>query len=220
MTCAIVACCAESGQLGVAVVSSMMAVTSRCAFVQAQVGAAVVQSMADPRLGPAALKLLASGYRPEGVLRAFARTEEGFDYRQVALINASGATAVHQGRFSLGEGGGAEAEDCASICNRLLDPDVPERMVEACVRTSGELGDRLMAALRAAVADGGAGVVRAAGLLIAERESWPLVDLRIDWSEAEPVAELDQLWHLWRPQMHSYLERALDPAAAVGTQRR
>ena len=39
-------------------VSSSMAVTGRCAFVQAQVGAVVVQSMADPRLGPAALKLL------------------------------------------------------------------------------------------------------------------------------------------------------------------
>ena len=90
MTCAILARCADTGQLGVAVVSSLMAVTGRCAFVQAQVGAVVVQSMADPRLGPAALKLLANGYRPEAVLRAFDRTEEGFDYRQVALVNGPG----------------------------------------------------------------------------------------------------------------------------------
>ncbi len=78
-------------------VSSLLAVTGRCAFVQAQVGAVVVQSMADPRLGPAALKLLAGGYRPEAVLRAFDRTEEGFEYRQVALVNARGDTAVHSG---------------------------------------------------------------------------------------------------------------------------
>jgi uncharacterized Ntn-hydrolase superfamily protein len=51
--------------------------------------------------------------------------------------------------------------------------------------------------------------------LIAEREPWPLVDLRIDWTEGDPVAELDHLWHLWRPQMRDYLDRALDPASAV-----
>ena len=51
MTCAILARCGDTGQLGVALVSSLMAVTGRCAFVQAQVGAVVVQSMADPRLG-------------------------------------------------------------------------------------------------------------------------------------------------------------------------
>ena len=83
------------------------------------------------------------------------------------------------------------------------------------MRTKGELGDRLIAALRAAVADGGAGPVHAAGLLVAEREPWPLVDLRIDWTEGDPVAELDHLWHLWRPQMRDYRDRALDPASAV-----
>jgi uncharacterized Ntn-hydrolase superfamily protein len=215
MTCAILARCGETGQLGVAVVSSLMAVTSRCAFVQAQVGAVVVQSMADPRLGPAALTLLAGGYRPEAVIRAFARTEEGFDYRQVALISSSGATAVHNGRHVFGLHGAAEGESCAAVCNRLAAREVPDLMVAAYVRTRGELGDRLVAALHAAVADGGAGTVRAAGLLIAEQEAWPLVDLRIDWSEGDPVAELEKLWRLWRPEMRNYLERALDPASAA-----
>ena len=110
MTCAILARCADTGQLGVGVVSSLLAVTGRCAFVQAQVGAVVVQSMADPRLGPAALKLLAGGYRPEAVLRAFDRTEEGFEYRQVAVVNARGDTAVHSGALAVGVCGAAEAE--------------------------------------------------------------------------------------------------------------
>ena len=215
MTCAILARCAETGQLGIGVVSSLLAVTGRCAFVQAQVGVVAVQSMADPRLGPAALKLLAGGYRPEAVLRAFDRTEESFEYRQVALVNARGATAVHSGSQTAGLRGAAEGEACASLCNRLVDAQVPERMVEACLRTGGELADRLIAAVRAAVADGGAGVVHAAGLLVAEREPWPLVDLRIDWTEGDPVTELDHLWHLWRPQMHDYRDRALDPASAV-----
>ena len=71
-----------------------------------------------------------------------------------------------------------------------------------------------MAALRAAIAEG-APEGLAAGLLIAEHEPWPLVDLRIDWTEGDPVAELDHLWRLWRPQMRDYLDRALDPATAT-----
>jgi uncharacterized Ntn-hydrolase superfamily protein len=217
MTCTILARCGDTGQLGVGVVSSLMAVTGRCAFVQAQVGAVAVQSMADPRLGPAALELLAGGYRPEAVLRAFDRTEEGFEYRQVALVNARGDTAVHTGRKAAGVCNGAQGQGCAALGNRLVDPAVPDRMVAALKRAGGELGDRLMAALRTAVADGGAGPVRAAGLLVAEREPWPLADLRVDWTDGgDPVAELDRLWRLWRPQMRDYLDRALDPAAAAG----
>jgi uncharacterized Ntn-hydrolase superfamily protein len=215
VTCAILARCADTGQLGIGVISSLLGVTGRCAFVQAQVGAVAVQSMADPRLGPAALKLLAGGYRPEAVLRAFDRTEEGFEYRQVAVVNAQGATAVHSGSEAAGLCGVAEGEGCAALCNRLVDRGVPDLMVEACLRTKGELADRLIAALRAAVADGGAGTVHAAGLLVAEREPWPVVDLRIDWTEGDPVVELDHIWHLWRPQMRDYRDRAIDPASAV-----
>ena len=215
MTCALLARCADTGQLGIGVVSSLLAVTGRCAFVQAQVGVVAVQSMADPRLGPAALKLLAGGYRPEAVLRAFDRTEEGFEYRQVALVNAQGITAVHSGRLTAGVCGAAQAEGCCALANRLVERDVPDRMVEACLRTRGDLADRLIAGLRAAVAEGGAGTVHAAGLLVAEREPWPLVDLRVDWTAGDPVAELDHLWHLWRPQMRGYLDRALDPASAT-----
>ena len=215
MTCTILARCAETGQLGIGLVSSMMAVTGRCAFVRAGVGAVVVQSMADPRLGPAALELLQAGYRPVAVLRAFDRTEEAFEFRQVALVSARGDTAVHSGKRAAGVCGAAEAAGCASLCNRMVDPRLPQLMVEACVQTSGELAGRLMAALRAATAESGAGTVRAAGLLIAEHEPWPLVDLRIDWTEGDPVEELDRLWGLWRPQMRDYLNRALDPAIAI-----
>jgi uncharacterized Ntn-hydrolase superfamily protein len=213
MTCTILARCPRTEQLGVAVVSSMIAVMGRCAFVRAQVGAVAVQSMADPRLGPAALELLAAGYRPEAVIRAFARTEENFEYRQVAIVSGSGVTAVHTGVEAIGPCGAAQGEGCAALGNRLVDPNLPAVMVSAFAQAGGELGDRLLAALRAAVADGGAGEVRAAGLLIAEREPWPLVDLRIDWTEGEPVAELSHLWRLWRPQMRDYLDHALDPAA-------
>lgn len=220
MTCTLLAHCPETGQLGLGVVSSLMAVTSRCCFVRAQVGAAAVQSMSDPRLGPAALDLVASGYRPDAVIRALSRTEENFEYRQVALVNAQGLTAVHTGGRSIGLSADAEGQGCAAVGNRLVDRGLPAAMVAAFLKAPGQLGDRILAALRAAVAEGGTGPVRAAGLVIAEHEPWPLADLRIDWTEGDPVAELDHLWHLWRPQMYDYLGRALDPATAAEAQAR
>ena len=57
MTFSIIGRCAETGQIGIAVASSFMAVAARCAFVRAGVGAVAIQSMADPRLGPGALDL-------------------------------------------------------------------------------------------------------------------------------------------------------------------
>jgi uncharacterized Ntn-hydrolase superfamily protein len=73
-----------------------------------------------------------------------------------------------------------------------------------------------MAALQAAVAAGGeAGPVRSAGLLVAGRESWPYVDLRIDWLDEDcPVAALARAYEVYAPQADAYVTRALDPTAA------
>ena len=67
------------------------------------------------------------------------------------------------------------------------------------------------AALEAGLAAGGEHVpVRSAHLLVVERESFPLIDLRIDWHDT-PIAELRSLWELYAPQSNDYVLRALDP---------
>ena len=72
-----------------------------------------------------------------------------------------------------------------------------------------------MAALFAGLDAGGeAGPLHSAGMLIAGEQSWPLVDLRCDWSEACPIRALDAAWQVYRPQMDDYVIRALDPAAS------
>jgi uncharacterized Ntn-hydrolase superfamily protein len=66
-------------------------------------------------------------------------------------------------------------------------------------------------ALEEGLAAGGEnGPVRSAHLLVVERESFPLVDLRVDWHD-EPIAELRSLWNRYAPQVNDYLIRALDP---------
>ena len=56
MTFSIVGRCARTGALGVAITSSSPAVASRCAYVEAGIGAVATQNITDPRLGPAMLE--------------------------------------------------------------------------------------------------------------------------------------------------------------------
>jgi uncharacterized Ntn-hydrolase superfamily protein len=74
---------------------------------------------------------------------------------------------------------------------------------------------RLLRALRAGVEAGGeAGPIHSAGLLVVRDVSWPIVDLRVDWVDDDPVAQLTALWERYEPQVEDYVRRALDPAAA------
>ena len=62
-------------------------------------------------------------------------------------------------------------------------------------------------------AGGEEGPTHSAALLVAGENAWPLVDLRVDWSE-DPVGDLRDLWVRYEPQMNDYLDRALNPAVA------
>jgi uncharacterized Ntn-hydrolase superfamily protein len=88
-------------------------------------------------------------------------------------------------------------------------------MIDAFHAATGELEHRLLAAMRAAMEAGGeAGPVHSAGLSVVRDAGWRVTDLRVDWTEADPIAELGGLLELWMPQRDAYVTRALEPAAA------
>lgn len=216
MTFSIVARCAHSGQFGVAISSSSPAVAARCAHARAGIGAVATQNVTNPALGPLMLDRLAAG-ASAGDAVAAARDGDRFpDYRQLLAIDAAGTTAIHSGARALGIWTAAQGRDCAAGGNLLASDEVPAVMIAAFETTGGSLGDRLMAAMAAAIAAGGeAGPVRSAGLLVVHRERWPFVDLRIDWlDDGCPVAALGRAWRVYQPQADAYVMRALDPTAA------
>jgi uncharacterized Ntn-hydrolase superfamily protein len=51
-------------------------------------------------------------------------------------------------------------------------------------------------------------------MVVCDAVAWPVTDLRVDWTEGDPVAELGELWSRWQPLAADYVSRALDPAAA------
>jgi uncharacterized Ntn-hydrolase superfamily protein len=207
----------DSGRVGMIVSSSSPAVAARCAYVRAGVGAACTQNVTDPTLGPALLDRLGSA---EDALAEVVRAAPHVEYRQLSVVDANGTTAVFSGERALGRAATAQGESCAAAGNLLADEGVPAAMVAAFEREpSAELGDRLVAALGAGLAAGGEETpVRSAGLLVADRVPWPVADLRVDWTDGDPVGELSALWDLWAPQANAYVTRALDPAAAPAFQ--
>jgi uncharacterized Ntn-hydrolase superfamily protein len=215
MTFSVVARCAETGMFGVAVASSSPAVAARCAHARAGVGAVASQNVTDPTLGPRALDLLALGADAEQAIAVLRRSSQHMEYRQVLAVDAAGGTAIHSGPRALGTFAEAKATDVACGGNLLAADGVPAAMVDAFLGSRGPLGDRLVATMRAALAAGGeAGPVRSAGLKIVREVSWPVADLRVDWTEDCPIEALAAIWAVYRPQLDDYVTRALDPSAA------
>ncbi len=217
MTFSIAAHCPDTGMFGVAVSSSSPAVAARCAFVRPRTGAVLSQNVTDPRLGTRLLDLLGGGASAEEAIATVARTAEYVAYRQLIAVDKLGGAAVYSGSHALGIVGEARGSGVASAGNLLAEESVPQVIVDAFSASSGHLAARLLTAMQAAVEAGGeAGPIHSAGLSIAGEVDWPIVDLRIDWTENCPVAELSKLWQLYEPQLDAYITRALDPSAAPG----
>lgn len=215
MTFSLVARCTETGMFGVAISSSSPAVAARCSYARAGVGAVASQNVTDPTLGPMALDLMERGLSaPEAV--AVVQTRGRFiEYRQVLAVDRNGRTAIHSGPNALGLWAEARAENVAAGGNLLADRGVPQAIVKGFLASAGHLGDRLIAAMRAGLAAGGeAGPVHSAGLKIVDKVSWPVADLRCDWTDACPVEAVAAAWEIYKPQLEAYVQRALDPRAA------
>jgi uncharacterized Ntn-hydrolase superfamily protein len=216
MTFSIAGRCARTGMFGVAITTSSIAVAARCPWVRAGVGAVSTQNVTDPRLGPKGLDLLEQGLSAPDAMAKLIAAASDKEYRQVIMIDKAGRTAHWTGEKALGTRGIAEGRDCVSGGNLLKHSEVPKALVEAFERSSAaDLPDRLIAALEAGLAAGGeAGPVHSAGVIVVHEQIWPVVDLRVDWADDDPIAGLRKLWEAYRPQMQDYVTRALNPAGA------
>ncbi|UCJ16941.1 DUF1028 domain-containing protein [Pseudomonas sp. MM211] len=216
MTFSIVGRCPETGQLGIAISSSSIAVGARCPWLRAGVGAVATQNVTLPALGPQILDLLEQqALAPDDALQRALSANGWSQYRQVTVIDSHGRTALFSGKEALGLYNAVAGEQCVAAGNLLSGEAVIQAMVEAFENASGQLADRLLAAMHGAMAAGGeAGPVHSAALKVVGDLVWPIIDLRVDWADEDPIGQLDGLWQAYRPQMQDYLTRALDPTAA------
>lgn len=212
MTFSLIGRCPRTRQIGAAVATSSIAVGARVAFCAAGVGAVLTQHRTDPRLGPRGLALLRSGCSAQETTDALVASSGHVQWRQLAVLDAAGNTAVYSGARTRPEMSHAPARDACAIGNILSSSRVPAAMLRAFqADPTAPLAERLMHALEQGLAAGGEhGPVRSAHLLVVERESFPLVDLRVDWHD-RPIGELRALWNRYAPQTGLFVIRALDP---------
>jgi uncharacterized Ntn-hydrolase superfamily protein len=185
----------------VAVQSHFFGVGSIVSWAEAGVGAVATQSVVEPAYGPNALDRLADGGGAAETLAELLAADPLAAVRQVGVVDAGGAVAVHTGADCIPCAGDATGPHWTCQANMMASDTVPAAMSAAFERASGGLADRLMTALEAAEGEGGDVRGRQSAALIvvpAEGEPWQMrVQLRVE-DHREPLAELRRLLVLQR----------------------
>lgn len=201
---------------GSAICSSSPAVGARCVHLRDGVGAVHSQNITDPRLGVRILDLLEGGASAAEAVARVVATDATAPYRQLIAVDALGRTAIHSGPNALGIVADCQVAGAAAAGNMLATADVPRRMVEGWRQATGDVELRLLAALKAALDEGGeAGPVHSAAITVVSGHDWRTTDLRVDWSD-DPIGDLGALVALWLPQRDDYILRGEDPAHSPG----
>ncbi len=200
-TFSIVAYDSSNGDLGVAVQSKAFAVGSRVPYAKAGVGAVATQAATNPSFGPRGLALLESGLPPQQVIDSLLKADERPAVRQLAVINADGQAAVHTGDSCMAWKGSRTGSSYSCQGNLLVGQAVVDSMGTAFESTSGELAERLMAALEAGQRAGGdSRGMQSAALVVARAGAGyggyndRYIDIRTDDSN-DPIKELRRLLH-------------------------
>lgn len=216
MTFSVSGRCARNGMVGIAITTSSICVGSRCPWVRAGVGVVATQNITLPSLGHMVLDEIENGLNARQALDKVMTGREHADYRQLTVIDLNGNAAHFSGREILGTNNVSSGVDCVAAGNLLKNDAVPVAMTDSFqANTELHLAKRLLRALQAGQDAGGEmGDVHSAALLVAHEYSWPLVDLRVDWHEDDPIKKLEGLWQAFEPQMQDYVTRAIDPASA------
>jgi uncharacterized Ntn-hydrolase superfamily protein len=195
-TYSIVARDGETGELGAAVQSHWFSVGSLVTWAEPGVGAVATQSIVERAYGPRLLGRLGEGAAPRQALDELLAADPVAAARQVAVIGASGAPAVHTGEGCIPFAGHAAGDDFSVQANMMASEDVWPAMASAFADSTGPLSRRMLAALRAAEAAGGdvRGKQSAAIVVVPPSgEPWDrVVELRVE-DHPEPLDDLDRL---------------------------
>ena len=207
-TFSIVARDAKTGDLGVAVQSHWFSVGSIVSWAEAGVGAVATQSLVNVSFGRRALDLMRSGKSATEALEELIRTDEGREFRQLAIIDVNGDVAVHTGKKCIADAGHISGENYSVQANMMLNKEVWPAMARAFDASSGPLAERMLASLEAAQMAGGdiRGQQSAAILVVRGKSTgkiWEdrLIDLRVE-DHSDAVNEIGRVLKVFRAYEH------------------
>ena len=202
-TFSIVAADPETGEIGVAVQSKVVAVGAIVPWAKAGVGAVATQSYANTTYGQTGLKLLAQGEAPDAVIGKLVSADPRKALRQVGVINAAGVAANFTGKECMDWAGAISGKNFSVQGNLLAGEGVVRAMAEAFRASDGKvLAQRLIDALRAGQEAGGDKRGKQSAALLVVRDGWGYAglsdrfrDLRVD-DHQTPIAELQRVYDI------------------------
>ena len=207
-TYSIVAFDPETGDMGVAVQSHWFSVGTVVTWGEAGVGVIATQSFVNVSFGPRGLELLRNGKTPQEVVNKLLESDEGREFRQLAVLDAKGNVASFTGKNCIQPAGNIVGDGFSVQANLMSNDKIWPAMSEAFKNSKGPLAERMLTALEAAENAGGdiRGKQSAALLIVRGKSTgkvWEdkLVDIRVDDS-MEPLVELSRLLKVHRAYEH------------------
>ncbi|MFC2076119.1 DUF1028 domain-containing protein [candidate division KSB1 bacterium] len=209
-TFSIVAADPATGQVGAAVASRAFGVGNIVTWVQGNIGAVCTQCDANRAYGPKGLSLLAEGKSPREVVEFLIGADDGRDVRQLGIIDSKGNSFGYTGSKAPNWAGVNPGLNVQAQGNTLAGEEVVNAMVTAYQAASGDMGNKLIAALEAGQAAGGdwRGQQAAAVVVSGTRPDdyghyQQLYDLRVD-DHPHAIAELRRLYRYLRATWSTY----------------
>ena len=229
-TYSIVAYDSVTGDLGVAVQSKFPNVGGLVPWAKAGVGAVATQSLSNTAYGELGLELIAQGATAEEALRIIMRTDSMLGDRQVGIVDARGNSATFSGLNTFdwaggrtgGQAGGRPGGKGEVITGRtyaaqgniIVSDQTVKNLALTFERSTGNLAERLIAALKAGQAGGGdkRGMQSAALLVVRKNGGYlgandRLIDIRV-YDAEDPIKELERLYALHR--LHFFVSDSAD----------
>lgn len=211
-----------SQALGIALVSSSVAVGSRCPYLAPGRAVVTSQGFTNLRMGALALDLVACGLTAPEVMDALRKHDRWMDFRQIAIVSAAGDVQAHTGPGTKGWSGHLVQDGLAVLGNGLPDAAPLQALFDAFRAEPGRtLPERLLGALEhARTVVGRRRAMVSSSLLVRAPDEAGSIDLRVDLARAPPaeggcaVADLRRLYDTFHPLAELYVQRSRTPDPA------
>jgi uncharacterized Ntn-hydrolase superfamily protein len=196
----------RTGEVGVAVTTSVPCVGNGVPWVRAGVGAVATQASTRTEYGNELLDALAKGEAPDAALKRLLAADSNANSRQVGVIDIKGRSAQHTGTGPQDWKGHRAGKNYVTQGNVLVGPQVLEAVAKSFEASEGQprhLADRLIDAIAAGHAQGGDqrhGLRQSAAVIVADPR--PGQSRRTDGVTAnisvcenpEPVSEMRRIY--------------------------
>ncbi len=130
MTYTILGRCQRTGRLGIGIATFSITVGRYCWGVKSNTGVTVSQAFANERNNALALRLLSQGFTARSVLAQLMENDRYAEYRQIGVIDRSGAAVAYTGPHARGWSGHVVGDNYVAFGNGLVGPEVADAIAK------------------------------------------------------------------------------------------